>query len=330
VIDFRYHLVTIIAIFLALAIGIVVGTTALNGAVVTDLHRNVARLQHDNDALTNAQASAAAQLGLDHSFAAVAEPALVAGRLRGQRVCVLGLPGTTRAQRSALSRLLVGAGARVEGQLALTPALLAPSQQGLLGAVSRDVAPPGLTLPAGTDPVAALSSVLAGSLLGNALGNDETSVVVSALAGYHFLSNDLTSVGAARLVVVLAPAGPPQPLASPTPSQVTELALASALPQALASAATADGGGTALAGPVSAAGPGGLLNAVVGALRGRMVVVDGTDTPAGQVALVLALVSALHGGSGAFGVTLGDTPLPSGVLPSVLASPGPSPTASGR
>ena len=36
-IDFRYHLVSIIAVFLALAIGIVVGTTALNGYVVDDL-----------------------------------------------------------------------------------------------------------------------------------------------------------------------------------------------------------------------------------------------------------------------------------------------------
>ena len=30
-IDFRYHIVSIIAVFLALAVGIVVGTTALNG-----------------------------------------------------------------------------------------------------------------------------------------------------------------------------------------------------------------------------------------------------------------------------------------------------------
>ncbi|MFN2523414.1 MAG: copper transporter, partial [Mycobacteriales bacterium] len=39
IIDFRYHLVSIIAVFLALALGIVVGTTALNGGIVDTLRR---------------------------------------------------------------------------------------------------------------------------------------------------------------------------------------------------------------------------------------------------------------------------------------------------
>ena len=36
-VDFRYHLVSIIAVFLALAVGIVVGTAALNGPVLDSL-----------------------------------------------------------------------------------------------------------------------------------------------------------------------------------------------------------------------------------------------------------------------------------------------------
>ena len=38
-IDFRYHLVSIVAVFLALAIGIVVGSTALKPAVLTGLQK---------------------------------------------------------------------------------------------------------------------------------------------------------------------------------------------------------------------------------------------------------------------------------------------------
>jgi len=38
VIDFRYHLVSIIAVFLALAVGIVVGSTALQPTVESGLH----------------------------------------------------------------------------------------------------------------------------------------------------------------------------------------------------------------------------------------------------------------------------------------------------
>ena len=41
VVDFRYHLVSIIAVFLALAIGIVIGTTALNGALLDNLKGSI-------------------------------------------------------------------------------------------------------------------------------------------------------------------------------------------------------------------------------------------------------------------------------------------------
>ncbi len=35
-IDFRYHLVSLIAVFLAVALGIVIGTTALNNPISAD------------------------------------------------------------------------------------------------------------------------------------------------------------------------------------------------------------------------------------------------------------------------------------------------------
>jgi hypothetical protein len=38
VIDFRYHLVSIVAVFLALAIGIVLGSTELQGSTISGLH----------------------------------------------------------------------------------------------------------------------------------------------------------------------------------------------------------------------------------------------------------------------------------------------------
>ena len=49
-IDFRYHLVSIISVFLALAVGIVVGTTALNGVIVDDLRQRVDGLAADKRA----------------------------------------------------------------------------------------------------------------------------------------------------------------------------------------------------------------------------------------------------------------------------------------
>ena len=43
-IDFRYHLVSLIAVFLAVALGIVIGTTALNEPILADIENQVTAL----------------------------------------------------------------------------------------------------------------------------------------------------------------------------------------------------------------------------------------------------------------------------------------------
>ena len=64
-IDFRYHLVSIVAVFLALAIGIVVGSTALKPAVLTGLQKTATAEKKRIDALfaKNAQLNKPAQGG---------------------------------------------------------------------------------------------------------------------------------------------------------------------------------------------------------------------------------------------------------------------------
>ena len=48
-IDFRYHVVSIVAVFLALAIGIVLGSTELQGPTYNILNRTTAKLQNELD-----------------------------------------------------------------------------------------------------------------------------------------------------------------------------------------------------------------------------------------------------------------------------------------
>jgi hypothetical protein len=45
VINFRYHVVSLTAVFLALAIGLVVGTAALNGPVADSLKNQISALK---------------------------------------------------------------------------------------------------------------------------------------------------------------------------------------------------------------------------------------------------------------------------------------------
>ena len=52
-ISFRYHIVSIIAVFLALALGIVVGTTALNGPITSNLRSEVDTLRKDRTSLSS-------------------------------------------------------------------------------------------------------------------------------------------------------------------------------------------------------------------------------------------------------------------------------------
>jgi preprotein translocase subunit SecG len=54
VINFRYHVVSLTAVFLALAIGLVVGTAALNGPVADSLKENVNALRKDNQQMRQA------------------------------------------------------------------------------------------------------------------------------------------------------------------------------------------------------------------------------------------------------------------------------------
>ena len=50
-INFRYHVVSLTAVFLALAIGLVVGTAALNGPVADSLKDRVNALSKNNEQL---------------------------------------------------------------------------------------------------------------------------------------------------------------------------------------------------------------------------------------------------------------------------------------
>ena len=53
VVDFRYHIVSIVAVFLALAVGIVLGTYTINSSLLKDIKHRASDLRHENDGLRN-------------------------------------------------------------------------------------------------------------------------------------------------------------------------------------------------------------------------------------------------------------------------------------
>ena len=91
-IDFKYHLVSIIAVFLALAVGIVLGTAALNGPIQTNLNNNLSRVTSEKRGLESDVSELRAQLGAADAFAQAVGPRLVRGTLDDERVLLVTTP----------------------------------------------------------------------------------------------------------------------------------------------------------------------------------------------------------------------------------------------
>jgi hypothetical protein len=114
VVDFKYHLLTLIAVFLALAVGVVVGTALPGSEMVFGEQQNViADLRATFDELKSEASARQAELELLRRERLAAEelgrcalPLLVAGRLSGQKVGLVlpSYPASTVAEvRAALA-----------------------------------------------------------------------------------------------------------------------------------------------------------------------------------------------------------------------------------
>ena len=109
-INFRYHVVSLTAVFLALAIGLVVGTAALNGPVADALEDQVNALRKDNSKLRDAgQPPQGGGRTARRSSPPRRCPMLLAGKLTGRRVllrdhCRRGQATTSTASPRCSSR----------------------------------------------------------------------------------------------------------------------------------------------------------------------------------------------------------------------------------
>ena len=82
-INFRYHVVSLTAVFLALAIGLVVGTAALNGPVADSLKEQVTALRKDNSSCATRSTSLQDEVNREEEFATEAAP--IAARRQADR-----------------------------------------------------------------------------------------------------------------------------------------------------------------------------------------------------------------------------------------------------
>ena len=311
-VDFRYHLVSIIAVFLALAVGIVLGTTALKGPVLDDLRDNIKRLSSDKRVLESEVGTLRGQVNVADDFAATVGPGLVRGTLADQRVLLVTTPDTPADLVQRVITLLGESGASVTGQLRVLPTMSDPERAKVVEDLVAEVVPAGVDLPDGRTldrATAELAAALATPARGKSVEISEAQAVVSAFeeADLVQFEGEGGTLRQATLAVVLSG---PAPVGEPEDSQAEQREAVLSLAAALDERAR----GTVVAGPATSATDRG----VVGALRqdssraAEVSGVDNADRGVGQVAVVLALAEQARGGSGQYGAGPRATaPLPS-------------------
>ncbi len=93
-ISFRFHLVSLVGVFLALGLGVLTGTTVLNRGIVAQLENQTDRLAADSAGLREDVEELVALRDLWAAFGEEAREPLLAGRLGGSRVVVIAQDGT--------------------------------------------------------------------------------------------------------------------------------------------------------------------------------------------------------------------------------------------
>lgn len=111
----RYHATSLIAVFLALAVGIVVGA-ALGGDTIDNTRRDLERSLTGNleDARERAD-ELSGELAEANEFAGRVYPVLVRDQLRGRRIGVVGLGGLPDEVADSIEEALIPAGGRLVG-----------------------------------------------------------------------------------------------------------------------------------------------------------------------------------------------------------------------
>lgn len=306
-VDFRYHLVSVIAIFLALALGIVVGTTQLNGLILDDLNGSVGQLAADKRGLETTIGELRDQAASDEVLAEALGPAAVAGRLAGQRVALVSAPGVPGVTREQLVPLLGAAGALVSSQVQLRPDLFDATKAAVLDDLVSRVAPDGLDLSG--EVVDRVAAELGAALLApQGEGGVSAAAADEIVGGFEQLDLiDVQELGERADLAVLLVDGPPEGVDLAGDPRVQGLL-------SVALGLDGAGRGAVVAGPLAGTQDGGVLRALREdrGMSAQVSSVDGAERPQGRLAVVLALREQVEGQVGRYGSGEGTSgPIPS-------------------
>lgn len=281
-ITFRYHVVTLVAVFMAIGVGVLFGATFISQNIVDGLEASQARLGDRNEALRGRVLEMEGENSALQLFAASSRDHLVSGILEAVPVLLVGFETTPEAVLNSVRSSLDSAGAQTVGYITISERLT------LIDPADRTVVAELLEAGA-TGP-----TELAGTLVAR---------MIPALTG----ADPVLLAQLLEAELVDAPDGPPAPIAAgpgvPGPAVVV---LPGTMPRVFEERIVLPLiRGLLIVENVVAAAGGGTDPPVVGSLRGEselpLVTVDSVETPIGSAALVIGLRGGLAGTTGHYG-----------------------------
>jgi hypothetical protein len=317
VIDFRYHVVSIIAVFLALTVGLVLGSSFLGHEILDNLHHQVNGLNSTNNQLRNQQSQLETELRYQQAAIQDLAPQVVRGELQDQSVALVVLPEAGGGVAGQLTTLIQQAGGDVETQVTLGATFTAQdaatqdpssrSPSSLLAAASKQTR---LRLPAyleGGSPQQQVAAELTAALTERMPTGDssapttgittkQANVALNALKSAGVIGFNSLPQQAAQMIVVVG-GDPNGDTGVADQDNAGYLVLLHALN---------DGeGNPVVAGTAGAAGAHGLIAAMLADnwTNNHVSSVDNSDTVFGQIAVVNALVLQESGHTGHYGMT---------------------------
>ena len=300
-IDFRYHLVSLISVFLALAVGVVLGAGPLQNSLGTALNDQVTALRENRNATQAKLEQTETAVNERDSYITQAATSLLPGTLASKNVAMVLLPDAKAEDADAIAAQLKNAGATVTGRVSLTSTWVDLSRENYRSTFSGQV----------QGHLGSTNSKDANGILGEALAkaltaNDDSSRVLMDMlsvtvdkSGTPFISVDSTPTAAAEMIVVVGP----RPQASSGKGATVE-ASPGEDPKAWAKALEGTAGRAPTVVVGSADGDGGVVG-IIRSEKAKVTTIDSVGQIAASVSTPLALASARAGTTGHYGFDKG-------------------------
>ncbi|HWD82289.1 MAG TPA: copper transporter [Kribbella sp.] len=296
-IDFRYHIVSIVAIFFALGAGVVLGAGPLKG---TGSEIVASQAEKDRQQLADARAELVQVKALDKfrdDYVAKVTAGLTDGKLTNKKITIVTMPNADSDLSDGIQAELEKAGGTISTKVSLDAKLFDTGQRQLVDTLVQQLVTADMDFPKDSTTYQRAGLLLARGVAAKEEGkiaDADSTKVLSGLTGAKLLSLKPSTVKDRSSLMVVIAAKPPTPL--PDNSTYTDAV-------DFIKGLDMGSGGVVLAGTPDTANDGGLLKALRSDSDATKIVssVDVADLPAGQMTVVFALAEQLTGKAGQYG-----------------------------